>query len=152
MKKQGIGPDFPGPDEHANDYRQGEPSDVSEGQTDWEYLAGMTGEEAYRNALADEDSQPLPPAQLAHMRRAPNPRVIRNHLGMTQSAFARHFQISVGTLRDWEQGLHAPDSAATAYLRVIEQIPDAVMKALRVTREGEERPRTRRHVDFRELS
>jgi hypothetical protein len=45
-----------------------------------------------------------------------------------------------------------PDSAATAYLRVIEQIPDAAMKALRVTREGEERPRTRRHVDFRELS
>jgi putative transcriptional regulator len=102
-------------------------SDLPEGQTDWEYLVGMTGEQAHRNALADADSQPMTSAQLARMRRAPNPRAIRDRLEMTQQEFARQFQISVGTLRDWEQGLHLPDSAATAYLRVIEQIPTAVM-------------------------
>jgi putative transcriptional regulator len=89
----------------------------------------MTDEEAYRNALADQDSQPMTPTQLARMRRAPNPRTIRERLKMTQLEFARVFQISVGALRDWEQGLHLPDSASTAYLRVIEQIPEAVVQA-----------------------
>jgi putative transcriptional regulator len=64
------------------------------------------------------------------MRRAPNPRAIRQRLGMTQKQFARQFQISVGTLRDWEQGLHLPDSTATAFLRVIERDPEAVLRAL----------------------
>jgi putative transcriptional regulator len=150
MKKQDTGPDIPGPDEHAKHVDQGEMNDFREGQTNWEYLTAMTAEEAYRNALADEDSQPMTPAQLALMRRAPNPRAIRVRLGMTQTEFARHFQISVGALRDWEQGIHLPDSAATAYLRAIEQIPDAIMKALRGSREGEELAGTGRQVNARE--
>jgi putative transcriptional regulator len=91
----------------------------------------MTDDEAYRNALADEDSQPMTPAQLARMRRAPNPRAIRRQLGMTQEQFARRFQIALGTLRDWEQGLHLPDSTAKAYLRVIEKAPDLVALLIR---------------------
>jgi putative transcriptional regulator len=130
MKKQSTGRDFHGPDELVDRPVQGETVNLPEGQTDWEYPATMTDEEAYRNALADEDSQPMTPAQLARMRRAPNPRAIRERLRMTQMEFAREFQISVGTLRDWEQGLHLPDSAGTAYLRVIEQDPGAVMQAL----------------------
>ena len=77
----------------------------------------MSDEEALRNALADPDSQPLPPEQLARMRRAPDPLAIRQRLGLTQEAFARRYQIAVGTLRDWEQGVHLPDSASTASLR-----------------------------------
>jgi putative transcriptional regulator len=136
MKKQGTGPDTPGPDEQANHPHPDELSDLPDGQTDWEYLARMTGEQAHRNALADEDSYPMTSAQLARMRRAPNPRAIRDRLKMTQPEFARQFQVSVGTLRDWEQGLHLPDSAATAYLRVIEQIPAAVLWALRSSEPG----------------
>ena len=45
-------------------------------------------------------------------------------------SIARRFQIAIGTLRDWEQGVHVPDSAATAYLRVIAQDPDGVARAL----------------------
>ena len=98
--------------------------------TDWERVLAMSDEEALRNALADPDSQPLPPAQLVRMRRAPDPRAIRQRLGLTQEEFARRFQIAVGTLRDWEQGVHLPDSAATAYLRVIAQDPDGATRAL----------------------
>lgn len=140
MKKQGTGPDFPGPDSQEDRPLLGERGGVPEGQTDWEYLASMTDEEAYRHARADEDSQPMTPAQLARMRRAPNPRAIRERLKMTQMEFAREFQISVGTLRDWEQGLHLPDSAGTAYLRVIEQAPNAVMQALRGSVPGHHEP------------
>jgi putative transcriptional regulator len=98
--------------------------------TDWERVLAMSDEEALRNALADPDSQPLPPERLARMRRAPSPLAIRQSLGLTQEAFARRYQIAVGTLRDWEQGVHLPDSAATAYLRVIAQDPDGVARAL----------------------
>jgi putative transcriptional regulator len=90
----------------------------------------MTPEEAYQNALADPDNPPLTDDQLARMRRFPNPRQIREGLGLTQREFARQFEIALGTLRDWEQGARRPDSAARAYLRVIAQMPDAVREAL----------------------
>jgi putative transcriptional regulator len=90
----------------------------------------MTPEEAYQNALADHDNPPLTDEQLARMRRFPNPRQIREDLGLTQRQFARQFAIALGTLRDWEQGARRPDSAARAYLRVIAQMPDAVREAL----------------------
>ena len=136
MKKQGTGHDTPGSDEHEGQPFRGEMNDLPEGQTDWEYLLSMTDEEARRNALADADSQPMTPEQLSRLRRAPSPRAIRERLKMTQEKFAREFQISVGTLRDWEQGLHLPDSAGTAYLRVIEQIPEAVKRALHASVPG----------------
>jgi hypothetical protein len=49
---------------------------------------------------------------------------------MTQEQFARQFQIALGTLRDWEQGVRRPDSTAKAYLRVIDAIPEIVQQAL----------------------
>ena len=108
-------------------------------QTDWAYLEAMTGEEAYQNALADPDNPPLTDEQLARMRRVPNPQQIRKQLGLTQRQFSRQFEIALGTLRDWEQGTRRPDSAARAYLRVIEQMPDAVRSTLDA-RDGEAAP------------
>jgi putative transcriptional regulator len=104
-------------------------------ETDWAYLRAMTDEEAHANALADPDNPPLTKEQLAKMRRVPNSRQIRENLGLTQREFARQFEISLGTLRDWEQGARRPDSAAKAYLRVIQQNPDAVIAALAQTYE-----------------
>lgn len=99
-------------------------------KSDWARVDAMTEEELHQNALADPDNPPLTKEQLARMRRVPNPREIREGLGLTQRAFARQFEIALGTLRDWEQGARRPDSAAKAYLRVIEQNPDAVRAAL----------------------
>jgi putative transcriptional regulator len=99
-------------------------------KTDWARLAAMTDKEAHQNALADPDNPPLTDEQLARMRRVPNPQVIRESLGLTQREFARKLEIALGTLRDWEQGARRPDSAAKAYLRVIQQNPDAVLDAL----------------------
>jgi putative transcriptional regulator len=64
------------------------------------------------------------------MRRTPNPKAIREALGLSQRQFARQFQIALGTLRDWEQGVRRPDSAGRAYLRVIQEHPDAVLDSL----------------------
>ena len=99
-------------------------------KSDWARVDAMTEEELHQNALADPDNPPLTEEQLARMRRVPNPQVIRERLGLTQREFARQFEIALGTLRDWEQGARRPDSAAKAYLRVIEKNPDAVREAL----------------------
>jgi putative transcriptional regulator len=98
--------------------------------TDWARIAAMTDEEAHQNALTDPDNPPLTNEQLSRMRRVPNPREIREQLGLTQREFAQRFEIALGTLRDWEQGARRPDSAARAYLRVIQHNPDAVLDAL----------------------
>jgi putative transcriptional regulator len=97
---------------------------------DWRAFDALTDEEVVRRALSDPDAQPLSDAQLQRMRR-PNPKVVRQALGLSQEEFAERFRIPVGTLRDWEQGRVEPDQAARAYLMVIARIPDAVLKALR---------------------
>jgi putative transcriptional regulator len=104
--------------------------------TDWARIEAMTEEEAYQNALADEDNPPLTDEQLALLRRVPNPQEIRERLGLTQRQFAKQFQIALGTLRDWEQGASRPDSAAKAYLRVIDHNPAAVRSALDAEERG----------------
>lgn len=107
------------------------PGDLLAGmETDWDYLRSMTNEEAHANALADEDNPPLTDEQLARMHRVPRPQEMRQRMGLTQREFSRKFQIALGTLRDWEQGSRRPDSAAKAYLRVINEVPDIVAHVL----------------------
>src|SRR5680860_945195 len=79
---------------------------LADNETDWARLEAMTDEEALQNALNDPDSLPLTPEQRTRLRRVPNPQAIRLAMGLTQEAFARRFEIAVGTLRDWEQGAH----------------------------------------------
>jgi putative transcriptional regulator len=99
-------------------------------ETDWARLQTMTEEEIEANAQADPDNPPLTDRELARFRRAPNPKEIRQTLHMTQEQFATRFQLPLGTLRDWEQGVREPDSAAKSYLRVIAKNPQAVLDAL----------------------
>ena len=101
-----------------------------EAKVDWERLEAMTDEEAHQNALDDPDNPPRTTAELARMRRVPNPKTLRLGMRLTQEQFAKQFKIALGTLRDWEQGVRMPDSTASAYLRVIEKNPEAVMDAL----------------------
>jgi putative transcriptional regulator len=58
--------------------------------------------------------------------------VIRNKVGLSQDDFASAFGVSVGTLRNWEQGRNRPDGPARALLTVIDRDPAAVLKALRI--------------------
>lgn len=99
-------------------------------ETNWARLDAMTEEEIEANALSDPDNPPMTDEELKRFRRVANPKTIRQRLHMTQEQFAEQFQIPLGTLRDWEQGARQPDSAARAYLRVIEQVPEVVQQAL----------------------
>lgn len=96
---------------------------------DWREFDALTDAEILRAARSDPDAQPLSDAQLQRMKR-PNPKVVRQALGLSQEEFAERFRIPVGTLRDWEQGRVEPDQAARAYLMVIARNPKAVREAL----------------------
>jgi putative transcriptional regulator len=96
-------------------------------ETDWAAQDALTDDEIARRAAADPDAAPvLSAAEVA----AARVRSIRRRSGLSQEAFAERFRIPVGTLRDWEQGRSIPDTAASAYLRVIERERGAVERAL----------------------
>jgi putative transcriptional regulator len=73
---------------------------------------------------------PLTDEEFARGHGAMLARRARAATGLTQDEFAKRFGIPVGSLRDWEQGRRAPDSAAESYLRVIARMPDAVARVL----------------------
>ena len=58
-------------------------------------------------------------------------RSVREGRGLSQSQFAARYGFSPRTLQEWEQGRSKPDVAVRAYLRVIENDPKAVERALR---------------------
>lgn len=57
-------------------------------------------------------------------------REIRESTGLSQEKFAGLFHISVGTLRNWEQGRRRPDGPAAALLTAIKNDPEHVVAAL----------------------
>ena len=57
-------------------------------------------------------------------------KAIRAGVGMSQSVFARTFQLSLDTLKGWEQGKRKPDSAAANFLRMIKANPEFVERTL----------------------
>lgn len=55
---------------------------------------------------------------------------IRANLGLSQQQFADRFGFSVGSVRNWEQGIRQPEGAARVLLTVIDRNPKAVLRAL----------------------
>jgi len=57
----------------------------------------------------------------------PNPRQIREKLGLSQNKFAGLLGISTSTLQNWEQGRRKPEGPAKILLNVAARYPDAVL-------------------------
>lgn len=90
----------------------------------------MTDEEIEAAVRSDPDARLSTPEELSRMRRVPFAKHVRWKVGLSQSEFARRFQIPIGTLRDWEQWRSEPDQAALAYLKVIAADARFVERAL----------------------
>ena len=90
----------------------------------------MDREAVEHAARADRDAHPLPPADLARMKRTPQVKVVRRALDLTQEEFAERYHIPLGTLRDWEQGRAEPDQPTKAYLTLIARDPEHVNHTL----------------------
>ena len=91
----------------------------------------MTAIDVEAAAAADPNARPMTAEELHSARRVPRVKTLRRALGFTQEEFALRYQIPLGTLRDWEQGVTEPDGAGRAYLRAIIGDAEAVERALR---------------------
>jgi putative transcriptional regulator len=58
-------------------------------------------------------------------------KAIRMKLKKSQAEFSLMIGVSVGTLRNWEQGRRRPEGPALALLRVVSAAPKTVTRALR---------------------
>ncbi|MBE0599721.1 MAG: helix-turn-helix domain-containing protein [Burkholderiaceae bacterium] len=56
---------------------------------------------------------------------------IRKRQKLSQTAFAARYGLPSGTVKDWEQKRRQPDRAALLFLKVIEQAPEVVARAIR---------------------
>jgi putative transcriptional regulator len=57
-------------------------------------------------------------------------RRVRKRLGFSQSEFASRIDVSLETIRNWEQGKRSPTGAAKALLKVLDKAPEAALAAL----------------------
>jgi len=55
---------------------------------------------------------------------------IRRRLGVSQETFARTYGFAISAVRDWEQGRRHPERSARILLKIVEQEPEAVTRAL----------------------
>jgi putative transcriptional regulator len=97
-----------------------------------EIVAGL--EEALRFARGEETGARVTVIEI------PDVPAIRAKLGLTQDEFARRFGVSLGTLRNWEQGARAPEGPARVLLTVIDKEPEAVRRALKLAAAGARKP------------
>jgi len=104
------------------------------GRIDWERVRATTDADIDRMIVSDPDTAPdmsrnrdwrrvLQPA-------VPDVRAIRRKLRLSQSQFALRFGFSLRTIQEWEQGRAIPDRPARILLKVIEQSPGAVERAV----------------------
>jgi putative transcriptional regulator len=86
--------------------------------------------ESMKEAIAISRGELATTSYNIHIPEKVNVKAIREQMGLSQSAFANRFGLSIYSLRNWEQGKRQPDPAARAYLKVIEKAPEVVSKVL----------------------
>ena len=57
-------------------------------------------------------------------------RAIRKRLALTRAEFASRFGFSPAAVKEWEIGRRSPDRSARVLLKIVEQEPEAVSRAL----------------------
>lgn len=68
-----------------------------------------------------------PPPQLA----SEEIRHLREGLGLSQPVFAQTLNVSVGTVRSWEQGLRSPDGPSRRLLELTQRHPRMILETVR---------------------
>jgi putative transcriptional regulator len=60
----------------------------------------------------------------------PDPKRIREELGLSQNKFAKLLGISTSTLQNWEQGRRKPEGPAKVLLNIAAKYPDAILNTV----------------------
>ena len=100
-------------------------------ETDWDALDAMTDEDIRRQIRENPDAAPEATGLRGWKQVDPvDVHAIRQKIGLTQREFALLFAISIGTVRNWEQGRRVPRGPARALLNIIHDEPEAVLRSL----------------------
>ena len=75
-----------------------------------------------KQQLRDETDAILDAAKFA--------RRVRKRLGLSQAEFSQRIDVSLDTIRNWEQGKRCPTGAAKALLKILDKAPEAALAAL----------------------
>jgi len=95
---------------------------IPEGRVDEDRLDATTEEDIARQQKADDAELMQDAARYA--------RRVRKRLGLTQREFSRRIDVSLDTIRNWEQGKRRPTGAAKALLKVLDKAPEVALSAL----------------------
>lgn len=57
-------------------------------------------------------------------------RRVRNKLGLSQTELSKRIDVSLDTIRNWEQGKRSPTGAAKALLKILDNSPEIALQAL----------------------
>ena len=113
-------------------------NDENDPHVDWSKLGKKTREQINVEAAEEKASLELTGSRkrlTAHINgnrydiSIPDVKAIREHLGLTQEAFAVRFHLSQRTVQQWEQRRAIPDLPARILLKAIEQAPDVIAEA-----------------------
>jgi len=92
------------------------------GRIDEPRVDATTQADIARQKAEDEADAMLDAAKFA--------RRVRRRLGFSQAEFAARIDVSLDTIRNWEQGKRCPTGAAKALLKVLDKAPEAALAAL----------------------
>ena len=98
------------------------PATNSVGRIDAARVDATTEAEIAKHKAADDAEAMLDAAKFA--------RRVRRRLGFSQAEFAERIDVSLDTIRNWEQGKRSPTGAAKALLKVLDKAPEAALAAL----------------------
>jgi putative transcriptional regulator len=87
-------------------------------------MAGLDSARGYLDGTADKRRYRV------HVPDKIDVRKIRTRLGLSQESFARTYGFAVSAVRDWEQGRRRPERSARILLKVVENEPAAITRAL----------------------
>lgn len=104
--------------------KHGEPSG---GYIDEAKVDATTEEDIARQIIEDEEA--FRQEVIEHLRN------IRTRLGFSQTEFAKLLNVSVTSIRNWEQGKRFPTGAARSLYRILDRAPEAAIEALVKNRE-----------------
>ena len=92
------------------------------GRIDATRVDATTEEDLMRHQAQDDADAMMDAAKFA--------RRVRRRLGFSQAEFAQRIDVSLYTIRNWEQGKRSPTGAAKALLKVLDKAPEAALAAL----------------------
>ncbi len=99
-----------------------DPASPVKGRIDSKGVDATTEEELFAQQAADEAQARQDAARFV--------RRVRKRLGLSQADFSSRINVSVDTIRNWEQVKRCPTGAAKSLMKVLDQAPEAALMAL----------------------